>query len=228
MIKAFSKLLVAISVILIIMSVIALTSVHLVLFEKSFSFTPEGLNLYIESLGEYGSLFAGTISVVVAYLGLLRLDAATEANRDKRKQDYFAEWKTILEIRSIEVKDRDPRMVREFTRLRHSLYEKLYTKHFAIKNKEELQSVFDSFFENGIINFFESMNEDSINQGNIYPSSSYSYSFDSFRFLFLGCLNEYYDDIENDLKSLYMEKMDSNRTIDEALYQSALENSLRR
>ena len=228
MIKVFNKLLVAISVILIIMSVIALISVHLVLFEQSFSFTPEGLNFYIESLGQYGSLFAGTISVVVAYLGLLRLDAATEANRDKRKQDYFAEWKTILEIRSFEVKDRDPRMVREFIRLRHSLYEILYTKHFAIKDKTELQSVFDSIFENDIISFFESMNKDSIGLGNIYPSSDYSYSFDSFRFLFLGCLDEYYDDIENDLKSLYMEKMDSNRTIDEALYQSALENSLRR
>lgn len=224
MTKIFNTLLVVISFILILMSVIALISVHLTLSESAFSFTPDGFNSYLKALGQYGSLFAGTISVVVAYFGLLRLNAATEANKDKRKQDYFAEWKLVLEIRSLEIKDRDPRMVREFTRLRYSLYEELYSKHFEIKNKIELQSVFNGIFGDGIIKFFESMNETRLGMGDVYPSSTYSYSLDSFRFLFLGCLKSYYDELENDLQKLYLEEMDPNRIIDKNLYQSALDN----
>ena len=223
MAKIFNILLVVISFILILMSVIALISIHLFLFQKPFSFTSAGFNFYLETLGQYKSLFAGTISVVVAYFGLLRLNAATEANKDKRKQDYFAEWKLVLEIRSLEIKARDPLMIREFIRLRHSLYEELHSKHFEIENEIVLKSVVDHIFGDGIIQFFESMNNEYIDMGGIYPSSTYSYSYDSFRFLFLGCLKEYYDEIGTDLRKLYLEKMAPDRTINKAMYQSAFE-----
>ena len=213
MAKIFNILLVVISFILILMSVIALISIHLFLFQKPFSFTSAGFNFYLETLGQYKSLFAGTISVVVAYFGLLRLNAATEANKDKRKQDYFAE-----------IKARDPLMIREFIRLRHSLYEELHSKHFEIENEIVLKSVVDHIFGDGIIQFFESMNNEYIDMGGIYPSSTYSYSYDSFRFLFLGCLKEYYDEIGTDLRKLYLEKMAPDRTINKAMYQSAFEN----
>lgn len=224
MLKIFNILFIGISFILLLMSAIALISVHLALFEKSFSFTPDGLNLYLGALGQHSSLFAGTITVVVAYFGLMRLNAATEANKDKRKQDYFAEWKNVLEIRSIEIKDQDPRMVREFARLRYALYEELYPKHFEIKNEAELQSIFDRIFGNGIIEFFESMNEMRLGMGDIYPSFTHSYSLDSFRFLFLGCLKDDYEGIVNDLQKLYLERMKADRVVDKALYQSALDN----
>lgn len=222
--KIFNILFIGISFILLLMSGVALISVHLTLFEKPFSFTPDGLNLYLETLGQHSSLFAGTITVVVAYFGLMRLNAATEANKDKKKQDYFVEWKNVLEIRSIEIKDQDPRMVREFARIRYALYEELYPKQFVIKNKVELQSIFDRIFGNGIIDFFESMNEKRLGMGDIYPSSTHSYSLDSFRFLFLGCLKDDYERIVNDLQELYLEKMKPNRIVNEALYQSALDN----
>lgn len=224
MVKIFNILLAVISFILILISLFALISIHLFLFQKPFSFTSDGFNFYLETLKQYGSLLAGTISVVVAYFTLLTLNASTEANKEERKQDYFAEWKLVLEIRSIEVKDRDSRMVREFTRLRHSLYEELYSRHFEIENEIDLRSVFERIFEDGIIRFFESMNKTAIGMGNIYPTSDYSYSYDSFKFLFLGCLKDYYEGIETDLQKLYLEKMDPKRQIDKTMYQYALEN----
>lgn len=87
-----------------------------------------------------------------------------------------------------------------------------------------MQSVFNGIFGDGIIKFFESMNETRLGMGDVYPSSTYSYSLDSFRFLFLGCLKSYYDELENDLQKLYLEEMDPNRIIDKNLYQSALDN----
>ena len=59
MAKIFNILLVVISFILILMSVIALISIHLFLFQKPFSFTSAGFNFYLETLGQYKSLFAG-------------------------------------------------------------------------------------------------------------------------------------------------------------------------
>lgn len=222
--KVFNILFVVISFILILMSIIALTAIHLSLLEKPFSFTTDGLNFYLETIGQYSSLFAGTITVITVYLGLMRLKAAIEANNDKRKQDYFSEWKYILEIRSTEVKDEDPRMVREFYKLRYELYVVLYSYHFKINNKDELQLIFDNVYNKEIIKFFEEMNQTALGTGHIYPSKVYSYSFNSFIFLFLGCLNEYYKGMEDDLKELYLENIDPKRKIDYQLYQVALSN----
>ncbi len=95
---------------------------------------------------------------------------------------------------------------------------------WVIENEIVLKSVVDHIFGDGIIQFFESMNNEYIDMGGIYPSSTYSYSYDSFRFLFLGCLKEYYDEIGTDLRKLYLEKMAPDRTINKAMYQSAFEN----
>lgn len=60
--------------------------------------------------------------------------------------------------------------------------------------------------------------------GGIYPNNTYLYSFDSFRFLLLGSLDDRYTNIVRDLQSLYLASIDQNRTINNNLYQTALQN----
>lgn len=209
--------------VLIVMSIIALIAIHMTLSEMKFSFTPKGLNSYLSAYKEYSALFAGTITVTGVYFGLLRVHAATDANRDKLRQDRFSEWKTTLDIRMIETDKPDPYMKREFVRLRWQFFLELYSRNFTIKDKDELFTIFTNVFKS-IVPFFEEQNNRHIGMGGSYPDKFYSYSFDSFRFLFLGSIETFYDDIVADLKELYLGAMKPDRLIDRSLYEAALKN----
>lgn len=115
--------------------------------------------------------------------GLHRLKAATDANSDKLKQDHFSEWKTVLDIRFIEIEKADPFMRREFTRVRYNLFRQLYDLNFSITNNTQLTQIFQSTFQD-LARFFEEQNNRHIGMGGVYPTNKYSYSFDSFRFYF--------------------------------------------
>lgn len=224
MIKILDKVLFGITLILMLMSVLAITAIHVHFFNTSkysFSFTPTGFDTYLLSYSEYKALFTGTIAVIAAYIGLHRVKATTDANMEKVKQDKFNEWKTVLDVRIIEVEKENPYMKREFIRVRSNYYEQLFHIDFKIQTKEELNQIFNSTFRDLVL-FFEQQNNKHIEMGEVYPNNQYSYSFDSFRFLFLGCIYDYYDNIEKDLEELYLKMLPKDRSIDEETYKAAL------
>jgi hypothetical protein len=212
--KIFNGLLMTIIIILIFMSVLALGTIHWFLYnEYSFSFSPNGIDNYLASFGQYKALFTATVATIAAYFGLHRLKVATDANIDKLRQDRFSEWKTILDIRLIEIEKVDPYMRKEFTRVRYNLFLKLYAVNFSIKDNSQLTEIFQSIFQD-LTRLFEEQNNKQIGMGGIYSTNKYSYSFDSFQFLFLGSLDGNYPEIQRDLHTLYLAALDPNRYID--------------
>ena len=206
------------------MSLIALIAIHWELCNKySFTFSPEGINVYLTKFNQYRALFLATVTTIATYLGLHRLKAATEANNDKLRQDRFSEWKTVLDIRFIEIEKFDPYMKREFVKARYNFFIQLYNLNFTVSNKEQLTQIFNSSFQH-IVRFFEEQNNKHIGMGGVYPDGKFSYSFNSFQFLFIGSIHSFYPKIEKDLQTLYLSSLDPNRTIDKARYQIALNN----
>jgi hypothetical protein len=193
----------------------------------SFSLSSSAINIYLSSFGNYKALFTGTIAAIAAYYGLHRMTVAADANIQKIKQDRFSEWKTVLDNSLHEIEKKDPYMKREFTRVRLDFYERLYEINFNIESDEVLTTIFESVFGN-LIQFFEEQNEMSIQMGGAYPDQNYSYSFDSFRFLFLGSAGTVYNKIAKDLQKLYLEKLSTHRTIDAELYKISLTSYLTR
>lgn len=222
--KIFNWLLLTIIVILIFMSLIALMAIHWNLCRNySFSFSPEGIDTYLTSFGQYKALFTATVATIAAYFGLHRLKAATDANSDKLRQDRFSEWKTVLDIRFIEIEKYDPYMKREFVRVRYNLFRQLYDLDFSITNNAQLTQIFQSTFQ-VIARFFEEQNNRYIGMGGAYPDNTHSYSFDSFRFLLLGSVDNTYTDIVGDLQTLYLAALDPDRMINIDLYRTAQQN----
>ncbi|WP_109831117.1 hypothetical protein [Reichenbachiella versicolor] len=203
------------------MSLVALVAIHWQLLELEFSFTPSGINNYLSSYATYKALFTGTIATCAAYFGLLRVKVSEDANREKIKQDYFNEWKITFQVRSSEVERKDGRMIGELTKVRRALFNDLYSLKFNIQNKEELTKVFDKHIK-PLVDFFETQNDRHVNLGGVYPDDQYSYSFDSFRFIFMGMTENYYDNIVQDLKELYLSGLNENRNIDAQMYNSAV------
>lgn len=208
---------------MLLMSTIALTAVHWNLSELKIDFSPDGLETYLSALGEYKALFTGTIAVCSAYFGLQRVKVSVEANREKIKQDYFGEWKTVIQVRAAEVDKYDKRMLREIVKIRHSLYNDLYELNLKISDKETLTKIFDKHIKSRV-RFFEEQNDKQIGMGGAYPNDNHSYSYDTFRFIFWGMIDQGYDDLESDLKELYLNNMDSDRTINLGMYRAAQQN----
>lgn len=223
MTRILNRLLVTTIVILVVMAVLALISVHMTLWDEGeFSFSPEGINSYLDALGEYKALFAATVATIAAYYGLWRYRAAVDQNRDKLKMDRFSDWKTVLDVRSSEIEKYDPLMKREFVGLRYRYFEHLYNTNFRISTKEELTKIFNELFKDRVA-FFENHNERNMGMGGAHPNSDHSYSYKNFEFLFLGCAETLYAGIETDLKALYVDNLPIDRTIDAELYQAALQ-----
>lgn len=208
-------------------SVIALFAVHWTLASKYvFDLKPDSVNFYLSQLGNYKELFAGTIVVMGAYFGLHRLNAAIDANILKVKADRFAEWKTVLDARLPEAEKENPYMRREFIRVRFNLYEHLHELNFRIENREQLTQVFQRHFQD-LARFFEDMNERHMHIA-AYPNNTYSYSFDSFRFLLVGCADHIYNGAVTDLQKLYVAQLDPARLIDARVFADAQNAYLRR
>ena len=205
------------------MSTIALTAIHWNLSELEIDFSPDGLETYLSALGEYKALFTGTIAVCSAYFGLQRVKVSVEANREKIKQDYFGEWKTIIQVRAAVVDKYDKRMLMEIVKVRHSLYSDLYELNMKISTKEVLTKIFDNHIKSRV-RFFEEQNDKHIGMGGAYRDANHSYSYDAFSFIFLGMIDKGYDDLESDLNELYLNNMDGNRNINFELYRTAQRN----
>lgn len=215
--------------ILLIFSLIAVIIVHAKMFlspNYKFSFSLTTIGGYFNIYAEFGGLFKATVATIVAYLGLKRLQVASEANSDKLKQDHFVEWRTVQDVRLVEIEKTDPYMKREFTKIRQKLFMELYVLDFKIENREQLSKIFDSNFKE-FIPFFEQMNEKYMEFGGIYPNITFSYTGQNFSFLFGGCIEKSYDNLYADILDLHRQNLDENRFIDSSMYQSALQNYLK-
>lgn len=199
----------------------AFAFIHLNLFKNKFQLDIDGLNYYFKSIAKFKELFAGTITLIIAYYGIQRFQAAEIANKDKIKLDRFSDWKTITEIRMNEFKDVNKKFSREFSRIRYNFYNDLYLKNMSISNKADLVIIYNKYFKN-LTRFFEETTEKFVGLGGIYSDKEYTYFFDDFYFVFIGCLDNSYDEIYQDTKELYLSNLDANRTINNDLYQRAL------
>lgn len=190
-----------------------------------FSFTSEGLNTCLIAIGRNKSLLLGTLTVSAAYLALNSLKVSSKIQFDRLKQDRFSEWKTVLELRNLSVDKADEILLREFTKSRYKFFTVLYRMDFEINNRDELYSIFNELFGHKI-SLFEYANKQCAIHRGIYPDESHSYAYDSFRFLFIGCLDSFYDELEKDLRLIYFQKMNSNRIIDPILHRKAFAESM--
>jgi hypothetical protein len=208
-------------------SVVAIIIIHLDLFYSprfAFDFSRKSIGGYLDIYKEYNGLFTATVTVIVAYLGLQRLKVASDANADKLKQDHFVEWRTVQDVRLIELEKTDPYMKREFIKIRKNLFLQLYELDFNIENKEQLTDVFKANFAE-FIPFFESMNERFMEMGGVYQNESFSYTGQNFAFLFNGCIEKGYDQLYNDILDLHRQYLATDRIIDSEMYRSALLDS---
>lgn len=213
-------------ILLVPMAVLALIATHWTLIGKyDLVFNPAGIETYLLALGKYKTLYAATVATATAYFGLHRLHAATEANRQKEKQDRFTEWRTVLDIRMMETEKPDPKMKGIFTKLRYELFCVLYYMNFVVQDKASLERTFAIFRDH--VAHMELFNDKYMHMGGVYRDAQHGYAFDSFRYLLLNSADTVYDNAAKDLYQMYISALPSGRTIDKALYESSLDLFLR-
>ncbi|KAA6326749.1 hypothetical protein EZS27_024189 [termite gut metagenome] len=206
---------------LIILSVIALIEIHILNSNiHNLSFSSKGVANYLNSYSEYKTLFIFTVTIITAYFGLERLNEATNANILKIKHDHFQEWKSSIEYRLIYADTNNHQIRKVFAHKRLRFFDDLYKIDFVVKDKNQLTQLFSHFKD--IVPFIESQNDTYVKQGGIYQTDRYAYSYDAFRYLFLGCLHEPYIGIEEDLADLFLQELPKDRTINSQLYASAI------
>lgn len=220
---AFIKLILNIIIITTSLILVLLSASILFIVQKNLCtdyFDPSilGLNNYLKEFSEFKELFAATITLIVAYFGILRLTAAEVANREKVKQDRFNEWKNLLDIRIIEVEKNNKYFKRQFATLRWNLFERLYENKMEINSAKELNVIFNDEMRSSV-RFLEEMNEKYFVKG-VYPSKDYSYIYTDFQFIFLGILDKYYPGMEDDLKNIVLNSLNPERIVDYDLYTS--------
>ncbi|MDR6156609.1 MULTISPECIES: hypothetical protein [Chryseobacterium] len=207
----FNIIIITTSLILVGVSASALFIVQKNLCNDYFDPSILGLNNYIKEFSEFKELFAATITLIVAYFGILRLTTAEVANREKVKQDRFNEWKNLLDIRIIEVEKNNNFFKRQFADLRWKLFERLYENKMEINSAKELNKIFDDKMRSSV-RFLEENNDKYFGK-EVSPDKHYSYMYTDFQFIFLGLLDKYYDGMEDDLKNIILNSLNPQRVI---------------
>lgn len=220
MYKTFNYVIIIFAFILLFFSTVTFLIIQFDLFNYPFNFSPKGLNEYLNSFFQYSGLFTATITLIVAYFGIKRFEAADTANYDKVKLDRYSDWKIVTDIRIDEIEENSKRFRREFYKIRYNLFMDLYLSNISIKDKNQLKKIFDLHFKERIA-FFDEMTKKNIGMGSIYRNEEYTYFFDDLYYIFVGSLNETYDSIYYDFKQLYVANLNPNRIIDEDLFNAA-------
>ncbi|MCG1037074.1 hypothetical protein [Polaribacter sargassicola] len=218
--KIFNIVIITFSIILSLFSLLAFLIVHLELIERNFQFDLEGINNYFAEITKFKELFAGTITLILGFYGLKRLKTAEKSHKEKIKNDRFSDWKSITDLRINEIGAENKIFVREFSRMRYNLFEDIYANKMSILNKKELNLIFDKHF-NHITKVFEENNKEYKGMQGIYKTEQSTYFFKDFYFVFIGSLDNYYDEIDTDLKERYLATLNIERKIGVDLYNRA-------
>ena len=164
------------------------------------------------------------IAATATYVGLQSLQQTVQANRERLKQDRFSEWKSRVDSRILEVEKNDPYLRRVFLEKRTKYFDQLLDRNFYIADKEQLAICLSVFAD--VIPFLEDKNNRTIKLGQVYPSTNHAYSYDAFRFVFIGSADGAYPQIETDLKVLYLDLLPNREVVDEETYRQAVINSI--
>lgn len=205
----------------IVLSMLALVSVHITLFEQSFLWSSEGLNNYLEGIFKYKELFVFTITVITVYIGFQSWKTASANQKDRLRQDHFSEWKAAIEYRFSYTDKNDPVVRSIFTTDRWKIFDELYNLDMKIMNKEQLVQFFSRCLKK-FMGSLESQNEDYKKHCGVYRDKEHVYSYESLRWIILGCLHDYYVGVEDDLKQLMIESLPPNRYVDRAKWEDVV------
>ena len=168
------------TLILVPIAVVAFLSVQFQFFDLELSLSTIGVSNYFSKFGDHYFLFAGTIASIVALVGVLSLAYRV-------KQDKYHAWEKILDFRLNKIGEENLSIESVFKHIRFDFFYDLYRINFIIKDKKMLTNLFDKYFKKNIRYIEES--EEKFTYTSCYPDDKYLYSFISFRYVFLGCLD---------------------------------------
>lgn len=204
-------------------SMLAFVAIHFEVYSLSFSFTATGINYYLSLFSKYSGLYTGTLAAFGLLFGFMRLDTLINTYDSKVKEDKFNEWKLTVELRSKEMSDEIPFFYREILKIRRRVFDYLFEKNFVIEDKSTLNEFFNLFFKD-YVRFFEQQNRKHMGIGGFYPTDKYTYSEDALRYTIMGMINDFYVNLEMDLKELYIMNMDESRFINSESFKVGLNN----
>lgn len=218
--KILDKAFFAILIILFVFSFFSVIATLVTLWnDYSVSVSSEGFKNIISEFENYSNVFGATLAIFIAYLAIHNIKIATDAsnaaieaskaaldsNIERRFEERYADWKLTMDHSFVEIEQKDPLMKREFVRIRRKFFVDLYKRDFNVSNKKDLEELFGNHFKT-LCDFFENQNSNFISKG-VYPNLNYSYSYDSFRFLFIRSIDGQYDNIEKDLEEMYINSL---------------------
>jgi hypothetical protein len=223
--KILNKILFAfVTISLAVMAFIILLLNYQLLMQYSFTPTVTGVRFYFSFFSDYKDLFVVAIAATAAYIGLQSLQQTVQANKERLKQDRFSEWKSRVDSRIMEVEKNDPYLRRVFLERRMKYFNALFDRDFFISNKDELALCLAVFSD--LVPFLEDQNNRTVKLGQVYVSDDQAYSYDAFRFVFIGGADGAYPEIETDLKAYYLGLLPNRPVVDQETYKQAVINSI--
>ncbi|MEQ9309250.1 MAG: hypothetical protein RLN90_07320 [Balneolaceae bacterium] len=196
-------------------------------FKMDFSFTSTGFQNYLSLYQPYSLLFGATFVVLTTNLAIERLGLLTESSRATYKIGNRAAWIETANYFIEEVKDSDPYMIKVFKRNILNIHDFLFDHNYKFSNKQELQDFFNQFVKDQVI-FFEQQNETHVGTGGVYRDEEYTYSFQSFKYIFANIvkLEESYQSTMDDLQQLFVTEVKKlpNRQVDKETFRMAIQN----
>lgn len=220
--KLLDKIFFGVTLVLIIMSLIALVLVHIELFTNyQFEISTDGISNYLLAFGTFKELFLGTVAVIGGYVAINSYLEGVKINK-------YSDWVERTEIRYNQISKYDPQIRILLCHNRNDMFDYLEKRDFVFKNKFSLQDFFNKYFKE-IVPIIEERNIRYINNGGIYPNKQETYSYLNFQYIFAELVNisKSYPEILKDLHDLYIESLKKDRYIDKDAYNSAVNNALK-
>ena len=196
-------------------------------FKMDFNFSSTGFQHYLSLYQPYSLLFGATFVVLTTNLAIERLGLLIESSRATFKIGNRTAWIETANYFIDEIKGSDPFMIKVFKRNILNIHDFLFDRNYKFSNKEGLQDFFNQFVKDHVI-FFEQQNETHIGTGGFYRDEEYTYSFESFRYIFANIvkLEESYKSTMDDLRELFIAEVKKlpNRQVDRETFRRSIEN----
>lgn len=189
--------------VLICFSVLAVIFALQIAMRYSFQINYEGFLIFINFFAPFSILFASTFVVVSAKYSIEQMVLMKESNFSFIANNERNQWISFItpHIDSLMETDFDLRI--DLLKKLPAIHDWLFRRKYIISNKQELQEFFNTFFKYKA-QTYEQLNTFWLNV-KYYPDKDYSYSFQSFRQIFILMIDEKsYSNIEQDLWEIYM------------------------